>query len=76
MKVNISYKESLTFEQFKEKFEQYFALGNPEKKETEMEAAWEKAEAKVKSEPEAVKNGTTATIDYDDGDDDDDLPST
>jgi len=75
MKVKISYKESLTFEQFKEKFEQYFLLGDPEKKESEMKTTWEVAEAKIKSEPQAVKNGTTATVDYDDGNDEDDLPS-
>jgi hypothetical protein len=52
MRINISYHNSLTFEQFKEQFEKHFSLTNPVKKEAEMKKAWEKAEARIKSKEE------------------------
>jgi len=51
MKVNISYSESLKFEQFKKQFQHHFTIFTPAKKESEMKIAWEKAEAKIKSKP-------------------------
>jgi len=74
MKINISYGESLSFDEFKEKFEQYFLSMSPKKKGTEMKAAWEKAEAAIKSKEEnelAVSSGGESTkidIDYANGD--------
>lgn len=51
MRINISYHESLSFEQFKEQFEKHFALSNPVKKEAEMKKAHEKAEGLIKAKP-------------------------
>lgn len=53
MRINISYREPLTFEQFKEQFEQHFILSNPVKKEADMKKAWEKAEARLKPKQKA-----------------------
>lgn len=47
MRINISYRKPLTFEQFKEQFEQHFNLSNDIKKEAEMKKAWEVAESKI-----------------------------
>lgn len=74
MKINISYGQSLSFDEFKEKFEQYFLSMTPKKKETEMKAAWQKAEGLIKSKEEDQAateesgDSTKVDIDYHNGD--------
>lgn len=61
MKVNISYKNSLTFEQFKEQYVPLFFSSSPSKLEKDMREAWEKAENNIHDSDEGKKPFTTNT---------------
>lgn len=65
MKISISYKDSLTFEQFKKQFGKHFAIADHVKKESQMKKAWSIAElsAKRKESPVAL----TIIVDGDKG---------
>lgn len=60
MRINITYHKSLSFEQFKEQFEEHFLLSNPVKKEADMKKVWEKAEARLA--PKVVTEPVKAVI--------------
>lgn len=62
MKINISYNEPMSFEQFKKDFEQHFLLANPARKEQEMQKSWEKAESRFPKKEEPKESQTSKAV--------------